>query len=291
MIHHAAILGATGIEIDVKRTRDNKLIVFHDDTFSPRTVQGSYLLGRVENFSLEQIRLFGKLIYGEQIPTLSEALNAVIEETQLTLVWLDIKDPATVDQVVQIQKEAMKYAAASGRLSLRILLGIPSNEVLKAYIANPYKQSTDALVELDAQTALSLPNCKVWAPIWTRNITAEEVARMHIEGKLVFTWTVDLRESIVDYLDRVDGILSNYPSLVAGIHNCRDLHQLAVILFSDRVIREVECNGPFEARALGAIDNTHTAAQAFENLSPGDGLTDRAPNAWSLVPGESGDWP
>jgi glycerophosphoryl diester phosphodiesterase len=221
MIQHAAIFGATGIEIDVRRTRDNKVIVFHDNTFSPRTVQGTYLLGKVENYDLEQIKLFGRLINGETIPTLSEALNAVIEDTELSLVWLDVKDPAVVDQVVQIQKAAMNHAATNGR-DVKIVMGIPSSEVLKAYTDNPSTNTTDVLVELDAETALSLPSCKVWAPYWTRNITAGDIARMHSAGKLVFTWTVDLRESIVDYLNRVDGILTDYPSLVTGIHDSKD---------------------------------------------------------------------
>lgn len=42
--------------------------------------------------------------------------------------------------------------------------------------------------------------------------------RMHNADKLVFTWDVDIRESTMDYLKRIEGILNNYPSLVAGIH-------------------------------------------------------------------------
>ncbi len=33
MMIHSPIFGATGIEIDIKRTRDGQLIVFHDDAF------------------------------------------------------------------------------------------------------------------------------------------------------------------------------------------------------------------------------------------------------------------
>ena len=220
MIRYASLLGATGVEVDVKRTRDNKLILFHDDSFSPRTVQGIYLLGNVESFDLEHIRSLGLLIHGEQIPTLSEALTAVIDETVLSLVWLDIKDPLTVPQVVQIQQEMMAYAAARGRDNLSILLGIPSQEVLVAY--TPFKDSADALVELDVETALSLPRCRVWAPAWTRDITPGDVAAMRGSNRRVFTWTVDLHESIVSYLERIDGILSNYPTLVTGIHDSRE---------------------------------------------------------------------
>jgi glycerophosphoryl diester phosphodiesterase len=220
MIGHAALLGATGVEIDVRPTRDGQVIVFHDEAFSPRTVQGSYLLGRVDQFDLNQIRLFGKLINGEQIPTLSEALDYVIEKTMLSVVWIDLKNPEIIDRVIKIQSDAVNAAHQAGR-EVAILLGIPSPEILAAYNDSPLRLTTDILIEYDAATALSFPNCRAWAPRWTTSITAGDVDRMHAAGKLVFTWTVDLRESVIDYLPRVDGILSNYPSLVAGLEGSR----------------------------------------------------------------------
>ena len=153
MIMHSQVLGATGVEIDVKRTRDNKLIVFHDDTFSPRTVKGTYLLGKVENFDLNQIKSFGRLIYGETIPTLSEALRFVTDSTKLSLVWLDLKDPSIVDETILIQKEAIDYAATIGRNDIQILLGIPDEDVLNAYRSSSLKKTTPILIELSGDSA------------------------------------------------------------------------------------------------------------------------------------------
>lgn len=222
MIMHSQILGATGIEIDIKRTRDRQLIVFHDDTFSPRTVKGTYLLGDVENFDLNQIRAFGKLIYGETIPTVSEALRAVIDNTRLSLVWLDLKDPGVIDETIRIQKEAIDYATSIGRNDIQILLGIPSEEILNAYRSSSLKNITPILIELDIEKALSSinPTCQVWAPRWTDGIQLSEIERAHNSNKKVFLWTLDVRDYIEDYLlnYEVDGILSNYPSLVAGMH-------------------------------------------------------------------------
>jgi glycerophosphoryl diester phosphodiesterase len=222
MIEHAETFGANGIEIDIRRTRDNKVIVFHDNTFSPRTVQGIYLLGTVEDFDLEQIRMFGRLINGETIPTLSEALNTVIEKTSLKYVWLDTKQPEVVDQAILIQKEAMTHAAALNR-DVTILLGMPNgeDEILNAYRNSPNRNTTDVLVEGDIDVALSLPTCRVWAPFWGRDIATGDFDRVHSAGKKVFIWTADLHETIVEYLDKVDGILSNYPSLVTGIHDTK----------------------------------------------------------------------
>ena len=86
----------------------------------------------------------------------------------------------------------------------------------------PYKDSADALLELGLESAMSLPRCRVWAPVWTREITTGDIDRVRAAGKRVFTWTVDLRESIEGYMNRIDGILSNYPTLVVALYESRE---------------------------------------------------------------------
>jgi glycerophosphoryl diester phosphodiesterase len=222
MIRYAEILGANGVEIDVKSTRDGHFILFHDETFSPRTVQGSYLLGKVENFDLEQIKIFGQLVYGESIPTLDEALSTIIDETQLSLIWIDLKDPEIVDEVILAQQNAINYASSIGR-NIKILLGIPTEDILNGYNSSIYKNTTPTLVELDANTAKSLQTCEAWAPRWTNGIPSQgTLDDMHSRNILVFTWTLDMQDYINDFLEaNIDGILSNYPSLVAGMYYSR----------------------------------------------------------------------
>jgi glycerophosphoryl diester phosphodiesterase len=225
MILHSEIMGATGVEIDIKRTKDGKIILFHDDTFSPRTVKGAYLLGKVENFDLKQIKVFGKLIYGETIPTLSEALNAIIDETNLNTVWLDTKDPESVDEAIRIQSEAIIYAGTKGR-QVKILLGIPSQEVLNAYNASSGRNTTPILIELSPDIVLSssYPTCEAWGPKWTIGISESNITSVRSLGKKVFVWTIDMRDFISDFLKdgKADGILSNYPSLVSGMNYLRE---------------------------------------------------------------------
>ncbi len=225
MVLHASRLGATGIEIDVKRTRDGRIIVFHDDTFSPRTVSGAYLLGRVESFDLDQIRQYGQLINGEPIPTLEDMLHAVIDSTQLSLVWIDVKDAGSMESVVRIQREALAYAAATGH-PVRIAIGIVDDRSRQAYLQAVAGDPTPTISELDRSTTLASAEsmrCLAWAPRWTTTITNSDVSHCHAAGVLVFTWTLDVREYIAEYLFEtpVDGILSNYPSLVAGMQDTR----------------------------------------------------------------------
>jgi glycerophosphoryl diester phosphodiesterase len=216
MMKYAQILGATGIEIDVRPTRDKKLIIFHDDTFSPRTVQGSYLLGNVEDFDLAQIKLFGTLINGESIPTLDEALETVIDSTLLTTVWLDIKNPSIVEDVINSQKKAIDRAVSIGRTDLKIYLGIPDQNVLDSYSTCANKNTTPVLIEFSSELASEYPTCEVWAPKWTIGIPTPC-------GKKIFVWTLDVHDFISDFLNsnNINGILTNYPSLVAGMDYLR----------------------------------------------------------------------
>ena len=60
-------------------------------------------------------------------------------------------------------------------------------------------------------------NSLVWAPAWTRGPMTDEVNKVRGLGKRVFFWTLDGPEFIKVFLDEgvADGILTNYPSIVA----------------------------------------------------------------------------
>src|SRR5262245_44414104 len=62
--------GATGLEFDVRRCGDGRLVVIHDDTID-RTTNGQ---GRVEHLSYEQLREFDAGL-GERVPLLTDVLD------------------------------------------------------------------------------------------------------------------------------------------------------------------------------------------------------------------------
>ncbi len=72
-------IGAYGIEMDIHTTKDNEIIVMHDE-FLDRTTNGN---GWVHNYTLEQIKKldagqkFDKRFKGTKIPTLNEVFDAV----------------------------------------------------------------------------------------------------------------------------------------------------------------------------------------------------------------------
>lgn len=218
-------LGATGIEIDIMSTKDRIPIIFHDPTFSPRTVLGAYLLGKVKNFTLSQINEFGQLIYGEKIPSLEKTLKEIIDNTNLQLIWLDMKAPEIMNEVIKILQDAIDYAKTKRKII--ILLGIPDAETYSSYKLNTYKLNEKlppVLIEYSYTSALYDANCLAWGPRWTDGIDSLNIRKVQENNKFVFAWTVDMTEYIDEffYKKQVNGILTNYPCLVAAKYWSRE---------------------------------------------------------------------
>jgi len=223
MMMIASALGATAIEIDVHMTKEHIPIVFHDPTFTARTVPSPYVIGAVENYTLLQMRLAARLVNGESIPTLREALKAVIDSTTLSMVWLDNKAPQVVDSVIIIQQEMLAYAASKGN-DIRILFGIPDDEIFQRYSRSPLRGTVPVLCELDVQKVREV-DAEVWAPRFTAGTQEELVKEMQNEGREVYVWTLDDDDFIIRFIkaDIFDGILTNYPTLLAALFYTRQV--------------------------------------------------------------------
>ena len=100
----AALERGMAIEIDVRGTRDEELVVMHDDTVD-RTTDGS---GAVANMSLAELKRldagswWGSEFAGERVPTLDETLDVVRDHgTAETTLILEMKtlDPGSVGKI------------------------------------------------------------------------------------------------------------------------------------------------------------------------------------------------
>jgi glycerophosphoryl diester phosphodiesterase len=218
MIKKTVEFGSTGVEIDVRLTRDDSLILYHDKNINLREVQKSGLVGPIENFSYAELSNFVTLIKGEKIPTLRQALDAIVYETPLTTVYLDTKIASPLQQLRDIQVEYEAKAAAAGR-KVEILIGLPTQDQLDQFLLLPNYTTIPSLCELTVEDVRMI-NSTVWAPRWTLGTQNEKVAEMHAEGRRVFVWTMDVPAYIDQFLDegQLDGILTNYPSYVAYAH-------------------------------------------------------------------------
>jgi glycerophosphoryl diester phosphodiesterase len=227
MVNYTEYFGSTGVEVDVTLTLDKIPVLYHDDDLNIRLIQKGPIYGRIQDYTFKQLRTFVKLIHGENIPSLQELLDAVILNTNLTCVWLDIKDAESLDQVIPIQQQALTKAAKLGR-DLEIWVGVPSDDVYNKLVTFPYYRDIPSLCELSGEKVDAL-NSRAWAFRWTLGLQEEEVMNMHARGHRCLVWTLDVPEFAKIYTlqggsdprKRFDGILTNYPSLIAYYHYVR----------------------------------------------------------------------
>jgi glycerophosphoryl diester phosphodiesterase len=214
MLQLASHLGANGVEIDIRLTKDGIPVLFHDAELTTRLVHGNYMTGPIGNYTFDELNTFARLRNGEAIPTLAEALDTIVRSTDLVLVWLDVKEGAAVPKVLELIRHYSALASSLGR-TVEILHGIPDEEILAAYSAAD-RTGADAICELGLDETRRI-DASVWAPRWTLGTLNEEVAAMHAEGRRAFVWTLDVPAFITTFLKEgdFDGILTNYPTLVA----------------------------------------------------------------------------
>lgn len=218
IIKLASRLGATGVEIDVRFTKDGIPVIYHDNTLNLRLIQKSGLTGPLELYTYKQLSAFVRLINGEKIPTLEEALGTVVNNTSLKFVWLDTKYIGSMEKIQAIQHKYLQMAQQAGR-NLQIVIGLPTTTALDLYKGLENKSNTPILCELDTAITRSI-NAPIWAPRWTLGPQTDEVLAMKAQGRTVYVWTLDEPKFIEEFINqnKFDGILSNYSPVVAYYH-------------------------------------------------------------------------
>lgn len=208
----AAQLGATGVEIDVRLTKDNVPVIFHDSFLSIHTVKDKVYGGMLHNYTLEELQQM-ELRKGGRMPTLEECLYTILYQTPLETVWLDIKKECDLAEVQRLQTEYLERARLINR-DLEIFIGIPDKQILQCY--RQLETKTPCLVELDPSIAEEL-QAAVWAPQYTGGTQEGEVARQHERGRRVFVWSLDNKMMIDHYVEEsgFDGIITNTPTVAA----------------------------------------------------------------------------
>ena len=215
MINIAERFGTTGIEIDARLSKDGVPFLYHDNDINLRLVQKSLIWGNIEDFTWAQLRTLLTLRNGEKIPSLREAMEFVLEETDLSVIWLDTKDIDVISASIGLQQEILQRAADEGR-DLKIYIGLPAQDVYDGFIEYPNYDSIPSLCELSIDQVRQA-NSKVWAPRWTQGTQTASVQQMQSEGRKAFVWTLDEPSYIQQFVNEgeFDGILTNYPTILS----------------------------------------------------------------------------
>lgn len=210
---HAQEYGSTGIEYDVRLTKDNVPICVHDPSINIRLTQKGPLLGNYDQYSFQFLRDFITLVDGEKIPSVEEVLKIVVDSTNLKYVWLDIKgNPGVFGYLEPVVRAANARATAKGR-NVVIFTGLPSTDVIDEYKAQPSYATLSTLCELSIDCALE-NGSKYFGPRYSQGLLLDDVDRAHANGIKVISWTLNDKNIIRNYLKngRFDGFITDYPA-------------------------------------------------------------------------------
>jgi len=201
-------IGVDAVELDVRRTRDDKLLVIHDEDVK-RTTNGE---GLVCELTLEQIKGF-QAEGGEKIPTLEEALDFLDKKVK---VFVELKEKGTEEQVLEIVRtrglEKNVVIISFLEDALRKVREL-SSDVETGLIYAKHKNPIKAALELKANYLFAL----------YRFTHTANVDKAHEDGLKMVVWTINTPEEVEQYVKKgVDGIASDKPDILMKLKTKRD---------------------------------------------------------------------
>lgn len=193
-------LGVDAVEFDVRRTKDGKVVVIHDDKVD-RTTNGK---GLVKELTLKEIKQFDTE-KGEKIPTLEETLEFVDKKVKMLI---ELKE-------TDLEEEALNSIEQRGLINNVIIVSFLekalgrvrelNDKVETGLIYSKYKNPVKAALELKTNYLLPL----------YRLTHSADVEKAHKNGLKVIVWTINTPEEAKNFVKKgVDGIASDKPDIL-----------------------------------------------------------------------------
>ncbi len=199
-IEYAIETGVDIVEVDVRRTKDNQLILLHDPDFKRWTGRAI----KPSDLTFEEIKT-SITIDGESVATLEEAIQTIDGKVGL---FIEIKEPETVDDVLAliIKHKAVEWTAVisfydEALVSAKNLL--PSITTGLIYMKPPGRIFDAKKIGAD----FVLP--------FYRIATTKANAVAHRLGLKVVVWTVNDEETAQEMFKRkADVMATDYPKML-----------------------------------------------------------------------------
>ena len=203
------------IELDVQLTKDEQLVVFHDEKLD-RVTHGK---GKLSDFTYEELQeynVFTKHASEEEfpdakIPLLTDVFELVGDEK---LFNVEIKDHGNTNLTVEKTVEAIKeynledscYVTSFSYAAVKKVKQLDPN-IKTGLIANV--ATTTAFTQLKYIDALSMNHLLVNATV---------VNNAHQNGKRIFVWTVDNKADMEKMMSLgVDNVITNSPDRASEV--------------------------------------------------------------------------
>jgi glycerophosphoryl diester phosphodiesterase len=192
-------IGVDAVELDVRKTKDNQLVVIHDADVK-RTTDGE---GLVSELTLKEIKSFSA--EGEKILTLDETLEFLDKKVK---VFVELKETGVEEQVLSIvhKKGLEKNVVIISFLedALKKVRELDS-DIETGLIYATHKNPLKAALDLKANYLFAL----------YRFTHTANVEKAHECGLKVVVWTINKPEEVAEYAKKgVDGIASDKPDIL-----------------------------------------------------------------------------
>lgn len=205
-----------GIEVDIHMTKDNKLVIIHDEKLD-RTTTGT---GYIKDHTLEELMQldagvkYDEKYKGEKILCIKSAME--LAKTYDVTLYVEIKDLAGFYEA--IEEEVIDRVETVG-VEDKVVISARNVETLKRIKEIKPHVQTSLIVEdmtwdvRDYRYADSI-SCE-----YTK-LTEEAVATIHSIGKKVIAWVVDEKAAMKEMKTlEVDAVITNYPDDFSDVIN------------------------------------------------------------------------
>ena len=193
-------LGANAVELDVRQSKDEKLIVIHDDNL--KKVYGKDV--RISDATLEEL----KQLTENRIVTLEEALRFIDRKVDKILVELkEVGYEREVLDVISKEKLNDRVIAVSFHEAALARVRDLNREIETGLVYTKIKKPIDAALKLNAGYLVAL----------YRFVHRRDIAKAHKSNLKVIVWTVNRKDEAQEFIAKdVDGIATDKPDILQG---------------------------------------------------------------------------
>lgn len=180
------------IELDIHLTKDNQLIVFHDDNLKRMTKENKI----IEALTLTEIKKYKLLNTNEQIPTLKEVLNLVNGKVLLDI---EIKGKKRIKTLInQLINELKNY---NGEIIIKsfnpIIVKKVKNKTNKYLVGLLLSHNTDSrLYNIIAKTNIVIPYSKPDFLAIDKKLLSKKRIKKYLSKYQIMIWTIKEQNEI-----------------------------------------------------------------------------------------------
>jgi glycerophosphoryl diester phosphodiesterase len=195
------------VELDVRRTKDDQLVVIHDEAVD-KTTTG---IGRVKDLTLDEIKSL-KTEMGDAIPTLAEALDFLDWRVKILIELKELGLETKVLDAVRARDLVENVILISvHEAALRTVHDLDA-AIETGLICVKHKKPIEMAVALGCRYLLKLYHFT----------NSKDVQKAHANKLKIVVWTVNKAEDVQAFVEKgVDGIASDRPDTLQGIPETR----------------------------------------------------------------------